>query len=449
MSRQSWPLDRSRCLEYVRAHHTCAPSSPAGTVAATVEWVVKDALRTDDRGRPIADPDTRERISRLLDTLPGRDADAEPIFDARGSGLVRLGRGTLGFTSGGQMRYQSPAVTDPGPLSAELRLHVGGLVHRLQQAGLRSVFQGIDPFHGANDVPLQLTNLRQRLMESYLEETSGEHGALMMRCSSALMINVHPGEGEDAAHRLEATARLAPVMAAIFANSPLRDEQPSGWVSRRLHHHALMDSRRTQPIPWSAASDPAAAIVDYALDAPVMLKDDGFGGVAVLSGSPTFGDWLAGDHPQGAPTLLDWRAHLSTLFPPVWRRGFIEIRVHDTQAPQWLPVPIALWWALLWRTDPRLWCETGALPDVDYETVATRGIRNPDIVMAAHRIYDHALAVLESQGGPAVPASLLHLVKLFRQTYLDRGRMPADDLIDRTRNTPTTPQRMMGDNTPA
>ena len=385
MSRQSWQLDRHGCVEYVRAHHTCAPSSPPGTIAVGVEWIVRDTGPTDAHGQRVPAPDIRDRIARIIDSLPGHATDQEPIFDARGAALVRVGQGSLGYTSGGQVRYQSPPSQDPGPLAAELRLQVGGLVHRFQQEGLRAIFLGIDPHYEPDEIPLQLTKLRQRLMESYLDQIDGRHGAIMMRCASALIIDVHPGDGDSAGPRLEAAAKLAPLMAAIFANSPLRAGRPTPWVSRRLHHVARMDPKRTAPMPWSASRDSAEVLTEYALRAPVMLKDDGFGGVAALANSPTFDEWLMGDHPQGPPTLLDWRTHLSTLFPPVWRRGFIEIRVHDTLDPQWLPVPIALWWALLWGSNPQVWCEPDALPDVDYETIAKTGIRNPDVVMAAHR----------------------------------------------------------------
>ena len=61
-------------------------------------------------------------------------------------------------------------------------------------------------------------------------------------------------------------------------------------------------------------------------------------------------------------------------------------------------------------------------------------------------MFDHALKALETPGDVSIPPSLLHLVRLFRQNYLDRGRMPADDVIDKAAETPTTPQRMMGDN---
>ena len=290
MSRQAWELDRHGCIEYVRAHHTCAPSSPPGTIAVGVEWIVRDAKRAVPDERPDAAPDIRDRIARIVESLPGHDAAQEPIFDARGAPLVRAGQGTLGYTSGGQVRYQSPPTQGPGPLAAELRLQVGGLVHRFQQEGLRAIFLGIDPHRGPDETPLQLTKLRQRLMESYLDQADGEHGAIMMRCASALIIDVHPGEGDDAGPRLEAAAKLAPVMAAIFANSPLRDGRPTPWVSRRLHHGARMDPKRTAPIPWSASNDPAEVLTRYGLQAPVMLKDDGFGGVAALAGSPTFGE---------------------------------------------------------------------------------------------------------------------------------------------------------------
>ncbi|MAG56413.1 MAG: hypothetical protein CMJ83_08995 [Planctomycetes bacterium] len=430
-------LDRPQLLEYLRQHYFRVPDALSGSCGVVLEWMVKDAAHTADGACPAPHPDVGSRIATELSDLVPHLSDGPSLLELSGGGPLRLPHGGhIGFSSGGQIRYESPLLPDPVRVVTDVRLHVGGLLHRLGGSGLRCVFQGMDPYHDPSDIPLHLTNLRQRLMEAYLDQI-GTHGQYAMRCAYALQVNLHPGFGMEGATRLAAADRLAPIMAAIFAHSPLHRMSATPFVTRRLHHILNMDPARTAPVGWRPDEDPAETLLKHALAVPVMLKDDGLGGAAALADSPTFQDWCNLTHPQGPPTLLDWQTHLSTLFPPVRHRGQIEIRITDAQEFRWFPVPLMLWWSLLWIGDPNEWCEPASgVTDIDRDAIAERGIRNPNIVVAAHKIFDRALEILETSNSHRIPVSLLGLVRAFRLRYLDRGRMPADDLIDRQHHTP-------------
>ena len=128
-------------------------------------------------------------------------------------------------------------------------------------------------------------------------------------------------------------------MIAIAANSPLLSGQFSGWRSTRQRIWGQLDTARCGPVLGASGDDPGSDWARYALRAPVMLVHNP-GAVPVMSYVP-FCDWVDGRVVLGGrrPTAADLDYHLTTLFPPVRPRRWLEIRYLDS-------VPDALWPAL-------------------------------------------------------------------------------------------------------
>jgi len=124
---------------------------------------------------------------------------------------------------------------------------------------------------------------------------------------------------------------LQPVATALFANSPFREGKPNGFLSYRSHIWTDVDNDRAGMLPWVFESGMGfERYVDYALDVPMyfVYRDGRYINVAGKS----FRKFLAGEIPELkgiTPTMDDWADHLTTIFPEVRLKTFLEMRGAD------------------------------------------------------------------------------------------------------------------------
>jgi glutamate--cysteine ligase len=218
---------------------------------------------------------------------------------------------------------------------------------------------------------------------------------------------------------------LSPVLSAAFANSPVAAGRVTGWRSTRLAFWEGLDRTRTSPaLRTGRAFDDWAA---YILDANVMLIRDGATHRPLASPFP-FGRWLTEGHELGWPDDDDVAYHVSTLFPPVRARGWLELRGIDALPERWWPVPVAVAAALLDDAEAAdgaaratgraswCWCEAPRW-SLSYEPLGE----------AARRCFSLASDALRRSGAPA---ALVDRVDAYRDRFVDRGRCPADETLD-------------------
>jgi glutamate--cysteine ligase len=161
----------------------------------------------------------------------------------------------------------------------------------------------------------------------------------MMTATAALQVNLDAGAEAGWPARLGLIRDLGPVLVAVSACSPYLAGRASGWHSMRQEAWHGIDHSRSNPVP---GRDPGQAWAAYALSAPVMLVRDGELSEAVTRRVP-FSAWLRGEAPiSRRPTLDDLDYHLTTLFPPIRPRGYIEIRCLDAVPDRWWPALAAL-----------------------------------------------------------------------------------------------------------
>jgi len=194
----------------------------------------------------------------------------------------------------------------------------------------------VDPCAALDDVPLQLTADRYRLMDAYFAR-HGSAGQTMMRQTASLQINVDLGDAPFRRWRVLNAA--APVLLAMFANSPRYAGADTGHLSWRAHLWRELDPLRTGV--RGVTTDAVGEYLGFALAAPWMFHPTAAGEYR------PFGAWLA----DGMASLDDWRTHLTTLFPEVRPRGYLELRSLDALPPAQLATPLVLVAGLLADTE--------------------------------------------------------------------------------------------------
>ena len=171
---------------------------------------------------------------------------------------------------------------------------------------------------------------RYDIMARYMPKVGGL-GLDMMFRTSTVQTNIDFASEADMVAKMRLSVALQPMITALFANSPFTEGKPNGFLSMRSHIWTDTDAARTGMIPFVFDPDMGfARYVDYALDVPLYFVKRGDHYHDVAGGS--FRDLLEGRLPQlpgEYATLSDWANHLSTLFPEVRLKRYIEMRGAD------------------------------------------------------------------------------------------------------------------------
>jgi glutamate--cysteine ligase len=338
---------------------------------------------------------------------------------------------TVTIEPGGQVELSGPP--EPDVVAAIARLRREGMGVRLALADYRLgvAYTGTDPVRPSvrvNPKP------RYRAMEQHFAATGRlAAGRVMMNSTAALQVNLEAGPARDWARRVARAYRLGPTMMAISASSPWLHGRDTGWKSARQRAWSGLDARTCGPVPGCVAAtadadealDPAAAWASFAMSAPVSFVRTRGDEVAAVGASVSFEQWASGAVRLGdrMPTAADLDMHLTTLFPPVRLRGYLELRYLDMTAPRWWPAIAAVITALM--DDPV--CADVATEATEraacrWTQAARDGLRDPVIADAARQCITVAAA--------RVPADLRAAVEDLAG-LVESGRCPGDLLATR------------------
>jgi glutamate--cysteine ligase len=328
---------------------------------------------------------------------------------------------------GGAVELSGPPFEGPVPAIAAMAADRAVLRAAFAEAGLGLVLLGCDPLRPAQRVN---PGARYRAMEEFFGASgTAEAGAAMMTSTASVQINLDAGPRDQWPARVELAHALGPTMIAITANSPMLGGQFSGWRSTRQHVWGQLDSARCGPILGTSGDDPAHDWARYALRAPVMLVRDAAGesgpdAVPVTNWVP-FADWADGRAVLGGrrPTHADLDYHLTTLFPPVRPRRWLEIRYLDSVPDEVWPAAVFTFVTLL--DDPA----AAAIATEATADVATEWDRAARVGLADRQLHEAAIRCVHTaaERAPAELAeSMRHLVR-----SVEEGRSPADDFADR------------------
>ncbi|CAN5700366.1 ergothioneine biosynthesis glutamate--cysteine ligase EgtA [soil metagenome] len=379
--------------------HQCFAPAQAGRVGAELEWLTVSC----------ADP------AAMVDLHALRAATT-------GTGSLS-GGSRLTFEPGGQLELSSAPCSDVGALCAAMEADLGVTAQAAAGVGIELVGFGSDP----SRVPRRLVGgPRYQAMEAYLRADGGD-GVAMMCSTAALQVNLDIGLEATQLGRWRRAQALGPVLVAAFANSPFTAGTPNGLHSRRASIWSTIDRSRTAPVDLGGG-DPVRAWVGYALAARTMfVRASAHHFEPVLPPLP-FGQWMDQGHELGYPTIDDFEYHLSTLFPPVRPRGWLELRRVESLPGPWWRAAVAVTTALLDDDDAaeaatRACVGTGEL----WTDAARNGLSHPVLAASAHACFVAALEALPNLGADGATVAS---TEEFFERFVARGRCPADDAID-------------------
>jgi glutamate--cysteine ligase len=329
--------------------------------------------------------------------------------------------GRITFEPGGQVELSTAPVDSVVGAMQAAEIDAAALHSRMDAAGFVCRSVALDDRRPPHRV---LQRPRYQAMERFFAE-QGPAGAWMMCNTASTQVNVSHDENDQ--HQRWYTLHLiAPVLIGAFANSAGEDDNGRKWASLRQAVWLSIDPLRTRPVRTDLT--PEVAWHDYALAADVMFINAegscGARGTAVRPGLP-FVRWMTDGHETGWPTIEDYRYHLSTLFPPVRPRGWIELRVLDA-LPQWLREVAVLVVATACSA------EAGSalrmrLPDTSglWAMAACEGLGHPVLAEAARVLLE---VTAEHLGSVTDDGHHAEMVEEYATRYVRRGRCPADDL---------------------
>ncbi|MBB3601460.1 glutamate--cysteine ligase [Mycolicibacterium sp. BK556] len=321
---------------------------------------------------------------------------------------------------GGAVELSGPPAQGPVAAIAALTADRKALRAAFADAGLGLALLGADPLRPPHRVN---PGARYQAMERFFTASdTGHAGAAMMTSTASIQVNLDAGPRDGWADRVRLAHALGPTMIAIAANSPLLAGEFTGWVSTRQRVWSQLDSARCGPILGASGDDPCTDWARYALKAPVMLVHTP-DAVAVTEHVP-FADWADGLVLLGGrrPTTTDLDYHLTTLFPPVRPRRWLEIRYLDSVPDELLAAVVFVMVTLL--DDP----VAAGLAAEAVEPVATAWDLAARVGLTDNRLYEAAnrcVAVAAERAPAELSESMQRLVQ-----SVERGRCPADDFAD-------------------
>ena len=374
----------------------CLADSPLGPVGIELEAHCFD----------VADPSRRPGWRELCEAI-------ESVPPLPGGSVVTV-------EPGGAVELSGPPLPDPVAAIDAVAADRAVLCEAFATARLGLVLLGADPVR-----PPQRVNpgARYRAMEQHFAAAhTGAAGAAMMTSTASVQVNLEAGPADGWASRVRRAHALGPMMIAVASNSPLLGGEFSGWRSTRQRVWGQLDTARCGPVLGASGDDPASDWARYALRAPVMHVHEPE--AVPVPSYVSFAAWVEESVRLGnrRPTAADLDYHLTTLFPPVRPRRFLEIRYLDS-------VPDPLWAAVVFMLVTLL--DDPAAADIadeatepvatSWDTAARVGLEDSRLHAAATR----CVRAVTDRMPRSLQDGMQRLVRI-----VEKGGCPGDDFSD-------------------
>ncbi|AHB10873.1 glutamate--cysteine ligase [Zymomonas mobilis] len=219
------------------------------------------------------------------------------------------------------------------------------------ELGLGFLGLGLWPDKKRSDLPL-MPKGRYKIMTEYMPKV-GKLGLDMMLRTCTIQSNIDYGSEADMVKKFRVSLALQPLATALFANSPFLEGRPNGFSSYRSHIWTDTDPHRTGILPFVFDDDFGyERYIDYMLSVPMyfVYRD----GRYIDASGQDFRAFLRGELPalpNEKPILSDWVDHLSTAFPEVRLKSYLEMRGADGASAMMSPALSAFWISILYDSE--------------------------------------------------------------------------------------------------
>ncbi len=381
-------------------------------------------------------------IEAVLEGLRDRFGWAPVLEGDKIIGLVKDGA-NVSLEPGGQLELSGAPVETIHQTCDEVNVHLAEVKSVADKIGVRFIGLGAAPVWTHDEMPL-MPKGRYKLMDAYMQRV-GTHGTQMMRRTCTVQVNLDFGSEADMVQKMRVALALQPVATALFANSPFFEGKPNGHKSWRSRIWRDLDAARTGMLPF--VFDDGFGFenyVQYALDVPMyfVYRD----GKYIDALGQSFRAFMNGELPAlpgERPTLSDWADHLTTIFPEVRLKKFIEMRGADGGPWRRLCALPAFWVGLLydqtaldaaWDLAKGLDAETreGLRVAASVEGLQGKagGVRLHDLAHEAVAIAEAGLKARAMPGAGGMIPDETHFLNAVKET-VETGRTPADELLEK------------------
>ena len=240
---------------------------------------------------------------------------------------------------GGQIELSGEPCESIHCTYAEFDQHIRELLEVTEPLGIIFLGLGMQPVSRLEQIEW-VPKQRYRIMAPYMLKV-GKLGQRMMKQTATVQANIDYSDEKDAMAKFRTGMGLAPVLIAMFANSPICDGQLNGYRSFREHIWTDTDRNRSGLLKFAFAPEVSFAhYVEYALDVPMyfIVRNKNY----IDMTDVTFRQFLTSGYRGERPTIEDWNDHLTTLFPETRIKRYLEIRSVDSQPPDLMPALSAL-----------------------------------------------------------------------------------------------------------
>ncbi|MBP6030240.1 MAG: glutamate--cysteine ligase [Sphingobium sp.] len=286
----------------------------------------KFVYRTSDHRAPSYD-----EPGGIRDLLAGlaADYDWQPVYE--GAHVIALAGsdGTISLEPAGQLELSGAPLENLHQTCAETGRHLCQAKAVGDKLGLGFLGLGMWPDKSRAELPV-MPKGRYAIMLRHMPRV-GSMGLDMMLRTCTIQVNLDYQSEADMVKKFRTSLALQPLATALFANSPFTEGQPNGMLSYRSHIWSDTDPARTGMLPFVFEDGFGyERYADYALDVPMyfVYRD----GKYIDAAGQSFRDFLEGRLPAlpgEKPTIADWNDHLSTAFPEVRLKSFLEMRGAD------------------------------------------------------------------------------------------------------------------------
>ncbi len=278
----------------------------------------------------------------------------EPIMDqGHIIGLVEpTGQGAISLEPGGQFELSGAPLETIHQTCREGNAHLAQLREIAEPLGIRFLGLGGSPKWTLAETP-RMPKSRYEIMTRYMPKV-GTHGLDMMYRTCTIQVNLDFESEADMRRKMQVSLKLQPLSTALFANSPFTEGRPNGLQSWRGEIWRDTDNQRSGLKEFCFSPNFGFAdYVEWALDVPMyfVIRDGQYHDMTRF----TFRQFMAGaahnSVPDGVPTIGDWANHLSTLFPDVRLKRFLEMRGADGGPWRRICALPAFWVGLLYDAE--------------------------------------------------------------------------------------------------